>query len=126
MKCPSSCRRPDLKFKASLRRIFRELSQISEGMRDICYHDFFTDNLYLPLKYCSVLYVVVCRQRWLAVFHYRNMDQSSVGRHWRLTRVYGGIARINTMDSTRVSSVVSTCAIVTFTYCAAVIFNLRG
>ena len=27
------------------------------------------------------------------------MDQLSVGRHWRLSRVYGGIARRNTMDS---------------------------
>ena len=33
----------------------------------------------------------------------------SAGRHWRLSRVYGGIARRNCMDSTGDSSVVSPC-----------------
>ena len=43
----------------------------------------------------------------------------AVGRHWRLARVYGGMARRNAMDSTGVTSVVSTCDTVAATNMAA-------
>ena len=48
-----------------------------------------------------------------------------MGRHWRLTRVYGGITRRNVVDSIGDASVVSPCAAVTETeskekkYCMA-------
>ena len=60
-----------------------------------------TTYLYLPLENCATLCVVVCRQQWLAVFHYWNMDQLLQRSHWRITIVFGGIAGRNpTRDST--------------------------
>ena len=56
-----------------------------------------------------------CILQCLVGFHLRNMDQLSVGRHWRLARVYGGRARRNAIDSTGDALVESPCATVTDT-----------
>ena len=77
-------------------------------------------NSLIGLENCSMLYVVVCRPQWLAVFHYRNMDQLSVDRLWRLAGVNRNLARRNVMDSTGVTSVVSLCATVNAMYSTGV------
>ena len=76
----------------NLRRVYDEFleSQCKHQRACVAFVTIITD---LPLENSSTLYVVVCR-------------------HWRLSRVNGGISRRNGMDSTGVTQVVSPCATV--------------
>ena len=65
---------------------------MSHQIEHLCSWMAFVTTIFLQINYLfwSMLYVVFCRPQWLTIFHQRIMDQSSVGRHWRLARVYGG------------------------------------